>query len=261
MDDNVGLPDFAAGARPGTVYLVGAGPGDPGLVTVRGLALLRTADVVVYDRLIPSELLEQTRPGAERYYVGRARGSQVMPQDDLNALLVQHAREGKAVVRLKGGDPFVFGRGGEEAEACAAAGVPFEIVPGVTSAVAVPAYAGIPVTHRGVAPSFAVITGHDPQAEDPGDWERVALGADTLVVLMGVAQLAQLVDALLRGGRTPDTPVALISRGTQAGQKTLVTTLADAESSAATFGLAAPAIVLIGEVVKLREHLRWIDET
>ena len=246
------------GALLGKVYLVGAGPGDPGLITVRGLDLVRRADVLVYDRLVAAELVAEARVDAERHYVGRARRSVALDQAAVNVLLVQRAQAGKQVVRLKGGDPFVFGRGGEEAEACAAANVPFEVVPGVSSAIAVPAYAGIPLTHRAVASSFAVVTGHDAQSATTSiDWSRLA--TDTLVVLMGVTELPGIVQQLLRHGRDPTTPVAIISQGTRPEQKTFVATLGDIEAVAAEHRLSAPAVFLVGEVVRLRERLRWFD--
>src|SRR5438034_3879634 len=197
--------------EPVNVALVGAGPGDPGLMTVRGLALLRRADVVVYDRLVDPRLLDEARPDAHRVFVGKASGAHTLPQPEINALLVRHAAQGRRVVRLKGGDPFVFGRGGEEAEALAAAGIPFEIVPGVSSAVAAPAYAGIPLTHRGVASSFAVVTGHEGcgKARAGVDWARLATAVDTLVVLMGVAALPRIARELIARGRAPHTPVEI----------------------------------------------------
>jgi uroporphyrinogen III methyltransferase/synthase len=245
----------------GTVYLVGAGPGDPGLITERGIGLLRTADAVVYDRLVAPELLAEIRPDAEVHYVGRARGSQTASQEEVNQLLVRLARNGANVVRLKGGDPFVFGRGGEEAEACATAGVPYEVVPGVTSAIGVPAYAGIPLTHRDVASSFAVITGHeDPsRPETRIDWPRLATAVDTLVILMGVEQFPRIVEQLLAHGRAPQTPVALISQGTRAEQRTLVGTLADIADRVGRAQLQAPAVAVVGEVVRLRGRLAWYD--
>jgi uroporphyrinogen III methyltransferase/synthase len=245
----------------GKVFLVGAGPGDPGLITVRGLELIRTADAVVYDRLIPPELLHEMRKDAERHYVGRARGSVAMTQDRANELLVELARAGKQVVRLKGGDPFVFGRGGEEGEACAAAGVPFEIVPGISSANAVPAYAGIPLTHRLLGSSYAVLTGHETpdKAETAINWDALATAVDTLVILMGVAELPHIVEQLLAHGRPPETPTAVISQGTRPEQRTLVTTLGELLAHPDLVHLRAPAIVVVGEVVRLRETLRWFD--
>ncbi len=243
----------------GRVALVGAGPGDPGLMTVRGLALLRRADVVVYDRLVDPRLLDEAPPAALRIFAGKASGAHALEQPDINALLVRHARRGRFVVRLKGGDPFVFGRGGEEAEALAGAGVAFEIVPGVTSAVAVPAYAGIPVTHRGTASSFAVVTGHEDDGSDGSavDWARLATAVDTLVVLMGARSLPRIVEALLQGGRAPDTPVALIRWGTTDAQETVVGRLDEIATRPEAVRLAPPVVTVIGDVVALRERLAW----
>jgi uroporphyrin-III C-methyltransferase len=237
----------------GIVYLVGAGPGDPDLMTVRGLRCLRRADAVVYDRLVSEEILAEAPPGAEKIYVGKEPGDCLWRQEEINALLISLAREGRAVVRLKGGDPFIFGRGAEEALACRAAGVPCEVVPGVTSAVSVPALAGIPLTHRGVAGGFAVVTGHC-MGSDRLDWAALAR-LDTLVVLMGLARLTEITDLLQRHGRAPETPAAVISRGTLPDERVVVGTLADIAARAAEAGLAAPATVVIGEVVRLREQL------
>lgn len=250
-----------AGREAGRVSLVGAGPGDPGLVTLAAVRRLQEADVVVYDRLASPALLEHVRPGAEIVFVGKEGGGACTAQAEINRLLVEKAREGKRVVRLKGGDPFVFGRGGEEAEELRAAGVPFDVVPGVTSAVAVPAYAGIPVTHRGLATSFAVITGHeDPAKEESGiHWDRIAQGADTLVFLMGVRTLPQIVQSLVANGRPPSTPVAVIRWGTTPEQRTVTGTLADIVQRVEEAGLGPPAITVAGEVVRLRETLSWFE--
>ena len=247
--------------RVGTVGLVGAGPGDPGLMTVRGLELLRRAQVVVYDRLVDPRLLDEA-PRARRIYAGKASGHHALPQERINALLIMHAKRGRRVVRLKGGDPFVFGRGGEEAEALANARVPFEIVPGVSSAVAVPAYAGIPVTHRGVASSFTVVTGHGsgPDGESNVDWARLARPADTLVVLMGLESLPRIARALMTNGRPSSTPVALVRWGTTSAQETVTGTLADIAVWAARVRLEPPVVIVIGEVVALRARLRWFDD-
>jgi uroporphyrin-III C-methyltransferase len=242
--------------RVGSVALVGAGPGDPRLITVRGLAVLRRADVVVYDRLVDRRLLREARR-ARLVFAGKASGDHALPQDEINALLVRHARRGRRVVRLKGGDPFVFGRGGEEAAALAAVGIPFEIVPGVSSAVAVPAYAGIPVTHRGVAASFAVVTGHEACEGSRVEWERLATGVDTLVILMGVSALARIAQALIAHGRPPSTPAAVVSAGATVRQATLVDRLDRIGARAAA--VAPPAVIVIGEVVRLRERLAWFE--
>ncbi len=247
---------------PGKVYLVGAGPGDPGLVTVTGLERIRGADVIVYDRLVSERLLEHARPDAELIYVGKVPGAEDgHDQESINRTLIEQARQGRNVVRLKGGDPFVFGRGGEEAEALRAAGIPFEVVPGVTSAVAVPAYAGIPVTHRGVASSFAVITGHEEpgKAETAIDWAHLATATGTLVFLMGVRNLPEIVARLTEHGRSPQTPVAVIQRGTTPEQRTVTGTLADIVSRVEEAGLRPPAITVVGEVVRLRETLSWFE--
>ncbi|MCL5265913.1 MAG: uroporphyrinogen-III C-methyltransferase [Chloroflexi bacterium] len=248
-------------AEAGKVYLVGAGPGDPGLISIKGLRCVEEADVVVYDRLIDRQLLDAARPDAEMIYVGKAASQHTLPQDDINALLVARARDGKVVTRLKGGDPFVFGRGGEEAEVLVAAGVPFEVVPGVTSAIAVPAYAGIPLTHRDYASTVAIITGReDPTKAQSGiAWEKISTGAGTLVFLMGMKNLPHIVEELLANGRAPDTPIALISWGTGPLQRTLVSTLADVIDQVREVGFHPPAVIVVGDVVSLREKLRWFD--
>ena len=232
-----------------TVYLVGAGPGDPGLLTLRGAAALRRADVVVYDRLVGPTLLDLAPPGAERVYAGKAPGRNEMNQDEINALLVERGRGGHEVVRLKGGDPFVFGRGGEEAEALAAAGIPFEVVPGITSAVGAPAYAGIPVTHRGASTHFTVVTGHeDPTKEATDvDWGALAKVGGTLVILMGAGRIGEIADRLVGSGLAPDTPVAAVRNGTRADQRTVRATLA----TVADAGVQAPAAIVVGEVAGL----------
>ena len=249
----------------GIVYLVGAGPGDPGLLTVKGRAALEQADLVVYDRLVDPALLAYAPPGAEQRFVGKARGAQELSQDAINALLVQRAAQGQRVVRLKGGDPFVFGRGGEEALALAAAGLPFEVVPGVTSAVAAAAYAGIPLTHRGLAASFTVASGSEDPAkpESSIDWDALArslaLGGGTLAVLMGWAALERILERLAAQGLPPDTPVALVQWGTWNRQRTVTGTLADAAQLGRAVGLAPPVVAIVGEVVRLRERLAWFD--
>jgi uroporphyrin-III C-methyltransferase len=236
----------------GRVVLLGAGPGDPELITLRGLRWLRRADVVVYDQLVSARLLEEAPPRALRIFAGKSAGSHCMPQSAINALLVSHAEAGRLVVRLKGGDPFVFGRGAEEAMACAAAGIPVEIVPGVSAAVAVPAAAGIPLTHRALASSFAVVTGHeDPAKGGPRvDWEALAQSVDTLVILMGVTALPEIAQRLLAAGRDPATPAAVIHRGTTPAEEVVTGTLGDIARRAAH--LAAPATIVIGDVVSLR---------
>jgi uroporphyrin-III C-methyltransferase len=240
-------PTPCAAAGVGTVRLVGAGPGDPRLITVRGLELLRRADVVVHDRLVDGALLDEASPHAERIFVGKRRGCHAASQDAINAVLVDRARAGLEVVRLKGGDPFVFGRGGEEAAALAAAGVPLEIVPGVSSVLAAPAAAGIPVTHRGVASSFTVLSGHDPAAGPA--WTRAAAGGDTLVLLMGLETLPVIARRLIASGRPADTPAAVIGSATTAEQVVVVGRLADIAVRAR--GVPSPAVVVVGEVVRL----------
>jgi uroporphyrin-III C-methyltransferase len=235
-----------------TVYLVGAGPGDPGLITVKGADVLRRADVVIYDRLSVASLLELAPANAERISVGKARGQASTPQDRINALLVEHGRSGRTVVRLKGGDPFVFARGGEEAEALRAAGVDFEVVPGITSAIAVPAYAGIPITMRHTALSFTVVTGHeDPTTGEHVDWRAIARVGGTIVVLMGAARIAGIATELLAGGLVPDTPVAAIHWGTRAEQVVTRATL----GSIGDQDVAAPSTIVIGAVAGL--DLSW----
>jgi len=238
-----------------TVYLVGAGPGDPELITRRGAALLGRADVVVHDRLIAHELLDLAPASALRIDVGKQPGRSTR-QHDINLLLVEHGRAGRVVVRLKGGDPFLFGRGGEEAEVLQEAGVPFEVVPGVSSAFAAPAAAGIPVTHRGVATSVTVVTGHvgDPSAPGGVDWISLARSGGTLVVLMGMSERATIAGALIAGGRGPDTPVAVVHWGTTDHQRVVRTTLA----SLAEVDLPAPSAIVVGSVAgfDLRPGLR-----
>ena len=248
--------------KTGMVYLVGAGPGDPKLITVKGLNCIGKADVLVYDRLVSPRLLQHAPAGAELIYVGKLPDRHTMKQEEINKLLALKAGQGKIVVRLKGGDPFVFGRGGEEAEVLAAENIPFEIVPGVTSAVAVPAYAGIPVTHRGVASSFTVVTGHeDPEKESSDiDWKALAANPGTNLFLMGMGNLPLIVERLLAEGMAPDTPVALVHRGTEAGQRTLVGTLADIVEKAKEADFRHPAIIVTGAVVMLRDKLEWFEK-
>jgi uroporphyrinogen III methyltransferase/synthase len=256
----------------GTVYLIGAGPGDPGLLTLAGRDALARADVVVYDRLAHPALLDHAPPGAERVYVGKQAARHALPQNEINALLAERALAGKTVARLKGGDPFVFGRGGEEAEFLRARGVRFVVVPGVTSAIAAPAYAGIPVTHRDASSSFAVITGHERDdaresgtraagaAEPRRRWDRIAWAADTLVFLMGVEALNEIVARLIEHGRPPETPVALVQWGTWAERQRVATgTLATIVDVVRAAGITAPAVTVIGEVVRWRESLRWFE--
>ena len=242
--------------RTGKVYLVGAGPGDPDLITVRGLELLQRAQVVIYDQLVNPVLLERVSPVAVRIFVGKQAGRHCIAQEEINRILIDHARRGNEVVRLKGGDPFVFGRGGEEAEALADAGISFEIVPGVSSAVAVPAYAGIPVTHRKFASSFAVVTGHETQKRQSAvDWGKLATAVDTLVILMGLKNLPRITAELIKHGSSPDTPVAVIRWGTTNDQQTVAGTLADIVDK--TAHVKSPVVIVVGKVVDLKERLDW----
>jgi uroporphyrinogen III methyltransferase / synthase len=245
----------------GIVYLVGAGPGDPGLMTRRSLDLIASADAILYDRLIPAGALEGARPGAELRYVGKEPGAPALTQEETNALLVELGRAGRRVVRLKGGDPFVFGRGGEEAEALAAAGVPFEVVPGVTAGVAAPAYAGIPVTHRDAASAVAFVTGHeDPEkAESSLDWDALARFPGTLVLYMGIRNLALIAERLTAAGRDPSEPVAVVERGTGPDQRTIVDTLAGIAERVEAEDMRPPAITIVGPVAGLRDTIAWLE--
>jgi len=244
-----------------TVYLVGAGPGDPGLMTARSIELIAAADVIVYDRLIPPEALAGARPDAELIYVGKEGGGPSMPQTQIEALLLEHGRAGRSVVRLKGGDPFVFGRGGEEAEALTEAGIAYEVVPGVTAGVAAAAYAGIPVTHRGLASAVAFLTGHeDPdKPESALDWSALARFSGTLVLYMGVRQLASIAERLIRAGRDPEEPAAVVQRGTLPDQRVVEATLGTIAAAAQDAGVKAPAITVVGPVAALGDQLGWLD--
>ncbi len=246
-------------ARRGVVYLVGAGPGDPGLLTLKARDLLASCDVVVYDYLVNPDVLGHVPAHAARVYVGKVGGGRQTPQEEINGMLIAHARGGSRVVRLKGGDPFLFGRGGEEAEALVEAGVPFEVVPGISSALAVPAYAGIPLTHRQHASSVAVVTG--ARAEDKFDAPTLSstATADTVVILMGVARLRQIAGELIAAGRSPETPAAVIRWGTYEGQQTVTGTLRTISDEAERAALRAPAVIVVGEVVALRERLQWFE--
>ncbi|MFQ5803119.1 MAG: uroporphyrinogen-III C-methyltransferase [Candidatus Methylomirabilales bacterium] len=243
----------------GQVSLVGAGPGEPGLLTLKGKRCLEEADVVVYDYLVNDCLLASCRPEAERIHVGKPGSDQRLSQEEINRLLIDRAREGKAVVRLKGGDPFIFSRGGEEAEAFAEAGISFEVVPGVTSATAVPSYAGIPLTHRNLASTVAFVTGHENLAKQASgiDWKAVA-GMGTVVFLMGVGRLSQIAARLVEEGRDPETPVAVIQWGTWPRQQTVTGTLQDIREKAG--GMGSPGVIVVGEVVRLRDRLGWFEE-
>ena len=246
----------------GLVYLVGAGPGDPELITVKGLRCLRAAEVIVYDRLVSPDLLEEASPHAERVFVGKASGYHTLPQEEINALLIALARLGRTVVRLKGGDPFLFGRGGEEAEALREASVAFEIVPGVSSALAVPAYAGIPLTHRDFAASVTIVTGHErltDQSASSVNWEALARCKGTLVILMGLANLAKIAARMIAFGMPPGTPAAVIEQGTLPNQRTVTAPIEHIAAQVLAEGIRSPAIIVIGAVSALHESLAWFE--
>ena len=244
-----------------TVYLVGAGPGDPGLITVRGLELLRRAEVLVHDRLVGTELLDEAPPGCLLVDASKRPDHHTMTQEEIDACLVEHGLAGRLVVRLKGGDPFVFGRGGEEAQALSAAGVPFEVVPGITSAIAAPAYAGIPVTHRGVAAQMAIITGHERPGKETSelDWDVLARFGGTLVFLMGVGRLPAIAKALIAAGKDPDTPTAVVASGTLPSQRTVTGPLHLIAAVAEEGGIEAPAVTVVGPVAGLRDGIAWAE--
>ncbi len=252
------MPDTA---HSGKVYLVGAGPGDPELITVKGMRCIAEADVLIYDYLAARALLVHARPDCECIYVGKKGGDHTMAQEQINRLIAEKARAGKVVTRLKGGDPFIFGRGGEEAEVLVNQGVAFEIVPGVTSAIAAPAYAGIPLTHRQFTSTLAFITGHEDPAKSESsiDWASLAKGIGTLVFLMGVRNLPHIVKRLRDNGRPGDTPAALVRWGTTTRQKTVTGTLDNIEERARQAGMKAPAIIIVGQVVGLRDTLQWFE--
>jgi len=243
------------------VYLVGAGPGDAGLLTIKAKKILEQAEVLIYDRLAEEKILNFAPTGCKKIYVGKSAGKHTLRQEEINKLLVEEGADKKVVVRLKGGDPFVFGRGGEEANFLRENKIDFEIIPGVTSAISVPTYAGIPVTHRGVATSFAVITGHeDPtKPESTIRWEKISTGADTLIFLMGIENLSKITAKLIEHGRDGATPAAVIRNGTKPTQEVLITTLANAAADVAEKNIKPPAIFIVGEVVNLRENLKWFD--
>ncbi|HID98585.1 MAG TPA: uroporphyrinogen-III C-methyltransferase [Thermodesulfobacteriaceae bacterium] len=259
MQHDCGSNDNRTGV--GCVYLVGAGPGDPELLTLKGRKLLETANVVVFDRLASPRLLYHVSPEAERIYVGKRTGRHTVDQKDINRIIVERALAGKSVVRLKGGDPFIFGRGGEEAQILVENCIPFEVVPGVTSGVAVPAYAGIPLTHREYTASVALITGHRRfEVKDVDvDWEGLAKGVGTLVFFMGMSSLPRITGHLIRYGRKPDTPVAVIQWGTTHRQKTITGNLDNIARKVRDAGLAPPAMIIVGNVVKLRKQIKWFE--
>lgn len=246
----------------GKVFLVGAGAGDPGLLTIKGKECLEAADVVVYDWLASDQLLSYVRPNAELIYVGKQANNHTMRQEEINRVLVDKALEGKIVTRLKGGDPYIFGRGGEEAQFCLEHGIKFEVVPGITSAISGPAYAGIPLTHRGVASSLAIVTGHeDPRKKSSAiNWDKLATATDTLVFLMGMSNLSNIVGQLIKHGRPASTPIGLVRWGTTTRQEVLEGTLADIVEQVEKRNFKAPAVIVVGEVVRLRPVLRWFED-
>jgi len=254
----LGLPDFSLGS----VWLVGAGPGDPGLLSALALHALDRADAVIYDALVDPRILALARPDAEREFAGKRGGRPSPRQPDISARLVRLAREGKRVLRLKGGDPCVFGRGGEEALALAEAGIPFRIVPGVTAGIGGPTYAGIPVTHRDIASAVTFVTGHDRAGAVPEtvDWAAIARGSPVIVLYMALNHLARIAERLIAAGRRPDEPVAIVSKATTPAQRVVVAPLANAAARAAAAKLEAPTIIVIGEVVRLRDALAWFGE-
>lgn len=256
-----GNAEFQEHCQSGKVYLIGAGPGDVELITVKGLRYLRQADVVLYDRLVNAELLNELRPGTERVFVGKGPGHHALRQEEINTLLIYYAQQGRTVVRLKGGDPFVFGRGGEEALALAQANIPFEIVPGISSAIAVPAYAGIPVTHRDYVSSVTIVTGHDGEGRNsrPVPWETLAKVGGTLVILMGVKGLAEITTRLMVGGLGRSVPAALIQEGASRKQRLVTGTLENIAERAAVANIQAPAVIVIGTVVSLSDALAWYE--
>ncbi|MGG1575205.1 uroporphyrinogen-III C-methyltransferase [Fictibacillus sp. NRS-1165] len=246
----------------GKVYLVGAGPGDPKLITVYGMECIQKADVIAYDRLINKELLNYAKRDAELIYCGKLPGKHELIQEQIHDLLVEKAMEGKTVTRLKGGDPCVFGRVGEEAEILAGHDIPFEIVPGVTAGIAAPAYAGIPVTHRDHAGSFTIVTGHGrkEKGQDFINWRALAEGSDTIAFYMGIGNLKNICKELVSHGKSPDTPAAVIEWGTTQHQRTVTGTLATIEREAEAAAISHPAMIIVGEVVQLREKIRWFDK-
>lgn len=250
----------SAKSKIGKVYLVGSGPGDLGLLTLKGLELLKKADVIIYDRLVSKTILRQIPSRTKKLYVGKSSGKHSVPQDKINELIVKESKLGKKVVRLKGGDPFIFGRGGEEAQSLFRASIPFEVIPGISSASAVPAYAGIPLTHRDYASSAAIVTGHESWAKKGSqvNWEGLAKAVDTIVILMGVSNLESIIKGIKKGGRHEDTPVAIIEDGTTRKQRVTIGKLSDIVEKARKNEVKPPAVIVIGDVVKLRKELAWL---
>ncbi|MFC1822701.1 uroporphyrinogen-III C-methyltransferase [Thermodesulfobacteriota bacterium] len=247
--------------KKGKVYLVGAGPGDPGLLTLRAKECISQADVIIYDNLVNKVFLAYAKEHAELIYVGKKGGCHTKSQKEINDLILERARGGRTVIRLKGGDPFIFGRGGEEAQELVGADIPFEVIPGVTSAIAVPAYAGIPLTHRDFTSTVAFITGHEDPAKEQSDiaWEKISTAAGTLVFLMGVGNLPRIAESLMTHGRSGDTPAAVIRQGTMAVQRTIVAPLRDISERAEKEGIKPPAIIVVGDIVNLRNELNWFE--
>lgn len=246
----------------GKVYLVGAGPGDPKLLTVKAMEIIKEADVLIYDRLgVSEEVLSMAPPNAEKIFVGKRTGFHEVPQDKIIKIIIEKAKKGGKIVRLKGGDPFIFGRGGEEAEALVVEGIKFEIIPGISSSISAPMYAGIPLTHRDYAASIAIITGHRAgDSEKPVDWVKIASAVDTMVILMGIESLKGIVDKLLLGGINPNKPVGIIESGTLPQQRTLIATLGTIVKEAEKKQIKPPSVILIGEVASLGRKLAWFKK-
>jgi uroporphyrinogen III methyltransferase/synthase len=247
--------------KKGKVYLVGAGPGDPGLLTTKGRQALEKADVIVYDRLITKQILRNLPKRITRIYVGKRPGSHSIPgQDVIPRILITNAQKGKTVVRLKGGDPFLLGRGGEEAQRLSEAEIDFEVIPGITSALAVPAYAGIPVTHREYASSVAIVTGHEnPKKSKRVDWKKLATAVDTIVILMGIDNLQPILESLVEGGRNPDTPVAIVEKGTTKRQRVTIGSIRSMTAQVVERRVGPPAVIIVGNVVNLQKELSWFQ--
>ena len=258
---SLSLPDCPSrgAAQPGAVYLVGAGPGDPELLTLRALRLIADADVLVYDHLVSDAILALANPQAERIYAGKQRGNHAVPQEELNQMLVRLGRTGRRIVRLKGGDPYTFGRGGEEVETLKENGVPFEVVPGITAAAGVAAYAGIPLTHRNYAQACVFVTGHLKDGSMNLDWHGLARRRQTVVIYMGLSGLSYLCEQLIAHGLPPDWPAAIVQQGTTPNQRTVTGTLATLPQQAVAAGLKAPTLIVVGEVVTLKDKLAWFE--